>query len=104
MYEFKCLYCGRIKSVRHKHDITACCSRRCAARYRKGLPDEVEYEDVIEDYDESLEWNRSSSMLWICPYAENVECKYRNCISCGWNPQVEEERNRKIQRELRVKI
>ena len=102
MYEFKCLYCGRTKAVRHKHDITACCSRRCAARYRIGLPNEVKDEDVIEDYDESLEWKRSSSMLWICPYAENVECMHRICISCGWHPQMEAERDRKIQKGTEV--
>lgn len=97
MYKFKCLYCGRIKAVGHKCDITKFCSRRCAAKYR----DEAGIDYVTEDYDERLKWNKSSSKLWICPYAENVECKYRNCISCGWNPQVKAERNRKFQRKLR---
>lgn len=103
MYEYKCQYCGQIKSVKYKKDIKECCSRRCAAMKRNGHSieeEEPKVEVVTEDYDESLEWKRSKSRLWICPYEVNVECKHRLCSSCGWHPEVKAERNRKILCEL----
>lgn len=99
MYEYKCEWCGAIRTVRFKREIHRCCSRSCALKVRHSTHPRKKVKEpkiVNEDYDHSIEWERGGSWLWNCPYAENVGCNRRTCTSCGWNPEVAKERSRLI--------
>lgn len=39
----------------------------------------------------------------VCPHMKpyQVQCFYKKCESCGWNPAVAEARNREIQRQVK---
>ena len=40
----------------------------------------------------------------VCPHMrpDQVQCFYKKCESCGWNPAVAEARNREIQKKLKA--
>lgn len=96
MYEYKCQRCGAVRTAKYKKDVHRYCSRSCATKARYETPIEEDPPKVIEDYNQSIEWKRGPSRLWVCPYAENVNCKNRRCLECGWNPEVAKERSRQI--------
>lgn len=35
---------------------------------------------------------RKKPEVWVCPYNDGVDCSRKKCDSCGWNPDVSNER------------
>ena len=89
VYDKKCPYCGN-EFMGSKGQIF--CSHACANMGRSVIE--------VEDYDNSLTWEKDSDRLWICPYAKNVGCRIRKCNECGWNPKVAKARSIEIKRKL----
>lgn len=85
-YIKSCLYCGE-EFVTDNNGRRYCC-KTCANRGG---------EKAIEDYDPTLDWEKTSEEgKWMCPYSMGVACSARKCSTCGWNPEVAEARNQKI--------
>jgi hypothetical protein len=38
--------------------------------------------------------------MWECPYNKSVECSFRKCDRCGWNPEVAEQRRKEFMSKL----
>ena len=117
MYEYQCRDCGRIHYVKRKKDIRKHCPGGCGKR----PPEPVQKQPgsarksnamtptqvcgvTVENYDRTLKWEQGSSGRWICPYAANVACYRRSCSTCGWHPQVAEERRNRILNRMGVRM
>ena len=56
-------------------------------------------------YDESLEWKQANDKTkWQCPYNEGVDCGFRKCIRCGWNPEVARARTEAYENKRRANV
>lgn len=104
MYEFECQLCSRVHRVKRKRDIRKYCPGGCRNQPTEPAPEPPvpasapapKKEVVTENYDKSLSWEKGNGGLWNCPYAAHAGCKTRKCATCGWNPQVAEERRNRI--------
>ncbi len=86
--EFKCEYCGKQFTGGNPSLIYRFCSKSCAGK--------AKFEG---DFDRSLDWKKEGD-LWQCPYNEGVHCRSRRCDTCGWNPDVRNERNEKLREAM----
>lgn len=74
----KCLTCGA------PTDGTTFCSTRCNKTY---LQRKYRIKHVI-----------------YCPYRDNIVCTNRTCQTCGWNPEVEKMRKKRLEQDADAKI
>lgn len=76
MREFTCVVCGRKGIDRSGRNNQKFCSEECAqkARYCKS-----------EEHP--------------CKYNQGVGCIVQKCSKCGWNPEVEQIRKEKLEKE-----
>lgn len=81
----RCAFCGNpVHASYYRY-----CSRACAARARAGG---IKVEMPVKELREGL---------YRCPHQTNVFCTDRDCIRCGWNPEVAAKRSEKILKKLR---
>ena len=78
LYKKTCPHCGTEFETPYENQ--RYCGHTCANRGRR-LSEKGEF-------DHSLEWEKDAERKWMCPYAQNVGCRYRKCNKCGWNPEV----------------
>jgi uncharacterized C2H2 Zn-finger protein len=79
VYEKKCPNCGLVFRTARENQ-TYCC-KSCGNIGRR--------KNDKGEHDTSLEWVKDTEFgKWVCPYNQGVGCYDRNCITCGWNPEV----------------
>jgi hypothetical protein len=88
----QCPYCGIEFKTNTDQKF---CSKACSNRGRQLLR--------REDFDPNLDWRRTNDKekRWECPYHGFVSCKVRNCVECGWNPEIAKARSVDYERKLR---
>lgn len=87
MYEFTCKYCGTVKIVKSKSKIGQFCSRSCKSRSQMKKPLDLSCDRKGVNHTTQYE----------CRYNEAIICANRKkCGMCGWNPEVSQERLRRI--------
>jgi hypothetical protein len=93
MEKIKCVACGCEFMVYPSETDRKYCSLKCSNGHRR----------VIErgEFDHSLTWERTTDRKWLCPYQDSVSCSTRECVRCGWNPEVMKARNEAIMRKLK---
>jgi hypothetical protein len=89
MIDLICQGCG--KPYKADRTTRVFCSHSCAAMNRSK-------KCGSSHCDSSLEWKRkeSNELMWECPYNKSVDCSFRKCDRCGWNPEVAKARLEKI--------
>ena len=92
MFELICQGCGKVFMADRKSRVF--CSRTCVAVNCSRAAGTTHC-------DHSLDWKRkeSNGLMWECPYNKAVECSFRRCDKCGWNPEVAKARLDKYMEE-----
>jgi hypothetical protein len=85
MYDIICQGCGKVFKADRLSRVF--CSHSCSAMNRSRKCGSAHC-------DSSQEWKRveTNETMWVCPYNKSVECSFRKCDKCGWNPEVAERR------------
>ena len=95
MYEYTCVECGKVMTVRYKSLTQKFCSRYCSLKHYNNTRSGTFWNDHNEPADNT---NHTGECIF---QPESIECYKRKCSSCGWNPEVAKARLDKIMEEMR---
>lgn len=86
MFEKKCAVCGKSFTVALQSRMKKTCSASCAAKLA-----------AQRDVDYSFDWKKEADNKYACRYnPEGCSCSDRQCLRCGWNPEVAKARTKKF--------